>query len=102
MTIFKGLLVKLLILRMLLRMLREWPNPGYAEQSEKGILFPKTRDQKDGIATNAPFHLETRCLSCGAVQAIYMIDLKVHHRYAPKQFLYLNYAAAASEVSICP
>jgi hypothetical protein len=28
-----------------------------------------------------------------------MVDLKVHHRYSPKQFLYLNYAAAASEVS---
>lgn len=33
-------------------------------------------------------------------KAFFMTDLKVHHRYVPKQFQYLNYAAAASEVEI--
>ena len=47
------------------------------------------------------FVLKNTMRLVGAVQAIYMVDLKVHHRYAPKQFLYLNYAAAASEVSTC-
>lgn len=35
-----------------------------------------------------------------ALQAMFMTDLKVHHKYTPKQFVYLNYGAASSEVSV--
>ena len=35
-----------------------------------------------------------------AMQAMFMTDMKVHHKYTPKQSFYLNYGAAASEVSI--
>ena len=34
------------------------------------------------------------------MQALFTTDLKVHHKYTPKQMAYLNYGAAASEVSI--
>ncbi|KAG0562492.1 hypothetical protein KC19_9G150900 [Ceratodon purpureus] len=33
-------------------------------------------------------------------KAMFMTDMKVHHKYTPKQSFYLNYGAAASEVEI--
>jgi len=50
--------------------------------------------------SHAPLLSGIQSILCGAVQAMHMTDLKVHHRYVPKQVQYLNYAAAASEVSI--